>query len=136
MNENGFGLSTLLAILGVFALCLIVIVIIIEVNFAPYQKQVIEQSVVTSPDKEKINQTVYEALEEQLVEAAKRVLIENSDEQVITSEELLDRGVLTSLEDPNGIECIGYVEYQDRQYKPYLRCPGVYRTHRYQMNLE
>ncbi len=84
----------------------------------------------------------YIAIEDKMVEAAKKYKIDNLDDTVIIKlDKLITNGYISIVRDPaNDKECSGYIIYNgnsnSKDYKAYLSCAGNYQTSDYNANFE
>lgn len=84
----------------------------------------------------------YIAIEDKMVEAAKKYKIDNLEDTVIIKlDKLITNGYISIVRDPaNDKECSGYVIYNgtstNKDYKAYLSCAGNYQTSDYNVNFE
>lgn len=135
MNNKGFGLGELFAIILVVCVALIV--------SATYYKRFSNETDVKKESKkhvEKVELTFdYNILENNIKNAAKEYLskqnLDKSLSLIITSKELKDNNLLKDFKD-NKTECTGYVVYKNNDYIPYIWCKGNYATDGYNTNLE
>lgn len=58
---------------------------------------------------------------------------DKEEDQLITSEQLLEKEYIEAIVDPEGDVCFGYVHYQpsDASYQAYVKCP-LYTTDGYE----
>ena len=141
MNNRGFGLSELLAFIGLFLFILVAVAIYGRVKLG-------NDSFYTQPDvdvkdistDEVSIEKEYIILENKLKDASKKYSINKNNDAVITLKELQNANLINELEDPNdkNVLCNGYVVYisSNNQYLPFINCNGRYMTESYNFEYE
>lgn len=115
LNKKGWALDIEIFYIGIFVLCLIIAIFgIIKLNLLL--------------GKDKTKNFNYETLETKLVNASKNYIDEKdkiSENEIVTSAELISRNYLDELKDGDDTDCSGYVEVEVSdtiEYKTYISC--------------
>lgn len=126
LNKKGWALDIEIFYIGVFVLCLIIAIFgIIKLNLLL--------------GKDKVKNFNYETLETKLVAASKNYINDKdkiSENEIITSAELINKNYLDELKDGDNTDCSGYVEIKvsdTMEYKAYITCFD-YTTKGYRTN--
>lgn len=115
LNKKGWALDIEIFYIGVFVLCLIIAIF-----------GIIKLNLLLGRDKNK--NFNYETLETKLVNASKEYIDDKdkiSENEIITSSELISKNYLDELKDEDNTDCTGYVEVEvsdEMEYKAYITC--------------
>ncbi|NLL44700.1 MAG: hypothetical protein GX247_03425 [Mollicutes bacterium] len=139
MDDQGWGLRTMLGLCAILAFFLLLIVINIKSIFGG-----ILYNSNTNDDKPGYTNQDYQQLESKLIDGAKKYIkeyysdgIPEGVKLVFTVKDLQNKGFLEEINDPNNknITCSGYINVEKEssmdKYYPYIKCGNKYGTKGY-----
>lgn len=143
-NQNGWGEKDMITYCGIIALVLFVIYAswiqfdhLLETSNVETVGSSRQSQVAEGTQRSQDDLSFYHSLENQLEESAQKYMEDTYDDkeedQLITSEQLLEKEYIEAMVDPEGDVCFGYVNYQssDVSYQAYVKCP-LYTTDGYE----
>ena len=143
-NQNGWGEKDMITYCGIIALVLFVIYAswiqfdhLLETSNVETVGSSRQSQVAEGTQRSQDDLSFYHSLENQLEESSQKYMEDTYDDkeedQLITSEQLLEKEYIEAMVDPEGDVCFGYVNYQssDTSYQAYVKCP-LYTTDGYE----
>lgn len=143
-NQNGWGEKDMITYCGIIALVLFVIYAswiqfdhLLETSNVETAESSRQSQVAEGTQRSQDDLSFYHSLENQLEESSQKYMEDTYDDkeedQLITSEQLLEKEYIEAMVDPEGDVCFGYVNYQssDASYQAYVKCP-LYTTDGYE----
>lgn len=145
MNENGWGLTEMLAFCTILLIGFFASTVVAKKNFGEFFEDNVKLEDSVSDIKENKSKDTtpevevdYSKLEESLKDAAVEYNKDNKEKKLITLKTLIANNNIKEIHDPKDYSnmCNGYVIYEEGEYKPYLRCIGNYATEQYNLDYE
>ena len=142
MDDQGWGLRTMLGLCAILAFLLFFVAINIKSNFKDifYNSSTTNDNTNDEKPGRNVKSNSYDEIETNLIDGAKKYVSDYYSEGIpegvrltFTIKDLQQKGYLELINDPNNnsITCSGYINVIEGEYHPYLKCGKKYQTKGY-----